>query len=189
MLLAAALALAPVAAGRAVASNSDPPGRPCLTVRIYPDGPELLRAVLPAENPVFSVAFRHSVEKTEVVEHFRIVDEPTAEDGAQGVALVLVGTEYRSLGAGLPPEGHLQESPDGPSLAVRLWRRLDALVIRVMPLAQHVLILPDGRHVALAERVAQAPADPQGVAAPPEQGVALQFIPACGEGTGEGTDG
>lgn len=183
------MAIAAPAAASGVAPGPDPEGGPCLTVRLYPGGPDLLRVHLPAANPVFSLAFRHSVEKTVVVEHFRIVQEQGPGVGAGWPAMVLVGTEYRSLGAGLPPEGDLQQGPDGPTLAVRLWRRLDALVIRVMPMTEHTLILPDGRRIALAERVAQALPRAEGAAAASERGAALQLVPACGDETGEGSDG
>lgn len=181
--------MAAPAAASDVAPGPHPEGRPCLTVRLHPDGPELLRVHLPAANPVFSVAFRHSVEKTVVVEHFRIVEEQEPAMGTSGPAMVLVGTEYPSLGAGLPPEGELQQGPDGPTLAAKLWRRLDTLVIRVMPMTEHTLILPDGRRVALAERVAQALKRTQRPAPPSDQGAALQLVPACGDETGEGSDG
>lgn len=189
LLLAAAVATTPLATVQAAVPKPDQAGRLCLTVRLYPSGPELFRAFLPVANPVFSVAFRHSVEKTVVVEHFRILTDDGAGGEADRPAFVLFGTEYRSLGAGLPPEGDLQQGPDGPVLAMKLWRKLETLVIRVMPMTEHTLILPDGRRIALAERVAQAGPDGKGSTALPGAGAVLQLLPACGEETGEGTDG
>lgn len=161
-LLAASLALA-AAAG---AGGAGPAPAPCLSVRRYPDGPVLLRVPLPADG-AFALVYRHSVERTPVVERYRVA-EGAGPTGQAEPVLVLEASEYRSLGAGLPAEGEMREGPEGPVLVIALRRTMDSLVLRPLPLTEHALRLGDGRRIPLPD------------------GGALELRPGCGPEDEEG---
>ena len=157
-LLAVSLALA-AAAG---AGGAGPAPAPCLSVRRYPDGPVLLRIPLPPDG-AFALVYRHSVERTPVVERYRVArGEGPAGQAEPVLVLVLEASEYRSLGAGLPAEGELREGPEGPVLVIWLRRTMDSLVLRPLPLTEHALRLGDGRRIPL-----------------PDGGAALELRPGC----------
>ncbi|WP_324669707.1 DUF1850 domain-containing protein [Geochorda subterranea] len=183
--LAAAVACLLVAAGAyadgwgeasAVAASQGPPsggGRPSLSVRQYPEGPVLLRVALTVGDGAFALVYRHSVERTWVLERWRVACGTEGDNaGAPAGVLVMEGMAYRSLGAGLPVEGQIGQGVDGPVLTVSSQQILDNLVLGVLPLTEHALWLPDGRHIPL----------------PADRG-ALILAPGCGAETEESPDG
>lgn len=174
------------AAGEAAGRRDAAPVPACVSIRAHPEGTELLRLALSPEEPVFAVAFRHSVERTAVLERYRVVPG----DGPGGrPQFVLFESEFRSLGAGLPVDGKLAFGPDGPVLVVETWRRLDTLILHVLPLTEHAVVLPDGRRVALLG-LARREAGPGGESdGAPAAGAALELVPVCGAGTGEDAHG
>lgn len=101
----------------------------------------MLRVPLPAEQPRFGIAFRHSVETSPVIEWF----EPA---GTPSTGLLLVATEYESFGAGLPaeppPGARFVELPDR-FLMDGLAVPVPDLVLRPLPLTQHALLVGDVR--------------------------------------------
>lgn len=92
-----------------------------------------------------SLEYRHSVEQTVVVEEYRWEATPPG-----GGHYVLERTVYRSLGAGLPPEGRL-ELLDGAWVLVLgpLERAVNRLVVRVFTWTEHAVTV-EGRRFALA---------------------------------------
>ncbi|MDR7417204.1 MAG: DUF1850 domain-containing protein [Armatimonadota bacterium] len=80
------------------------------------------------ESPSFEIRYTHSVERTPVVETYRV----------QGKTLVLVGMRFRSSGWGLPSEGYVRQ--DGWFVLSGLHRPLDALRLRVTRLNRYVLV-------------------------------------------------
>lgn len=99
---------------------------------IVPLAPERLR---------FGVLFRHSVEQTPVIEWF--------EPASDGVGMVLVATEYRSFGAGLPteppPGGRFVLLPDR-FLIEGLAVPIGELILRTIPLTEHALLVGGQRY-------------------------------------------
>ncbi|HEY8425919.1 MAG TPA: DUF1850 domain-containing protein [Limnochordales bacterium] len=128
-------------------------GVPSLSVRQYPEGPVLLRVSLTATDGAFALVYRHSVERTRVLERWRVACDSAEGEavGAPAGVLVMEGMEYRSLGAGLPVEGQIRQGADGPVLTVTLQQTINirSLVLGVLPLTEHALWLPDGRHIPL----------------------------------------
>ncbi|MDR5709386.1 MAG: DUF1850 domain-containing protein [Armatimonadota bacterium] len=80
------------------------------------------------ESPFFELRYVHSVERTPVVETYRI----------QGGRLVLVGMRFRSVGWGLPSEGYVRQN--GWFVVSGLHRPLGALRLRVMRLNRYLLV-------------------------------------------------
>lgn len=105
------------------------------------EGPAPLVIPLTPEQPRFGVLFRHSVEQTPVIEWF----EP-ADDGG---GMVLVATEYRSFGAGLPTEpprgARFVLYPDR-FLIEGLAVPLEELIFRTLPLTEHALLVGGERY-------------------------------------------
>lgn len=139
-------------AGEGTAGARGAPGGAalCLQVRVYPAGHALFEVGL--EEPEFAVTFRHSVEKTLVVERFLV------RQGAGG--FTLYRTEYLSFGAGLPTDGKLELQPQGPVVVMALERSIPRLVFRVSRMTEHSLeaggywldlsgAVPDGTAVEL----------------------------------------
>jgi len=102
-----------------------------------PAGPPLLQVPAGCNKPRLGIVFQHSVEKSPVVEWFEPGEPPAA-------GLVLVATEYRSFGAGLPAD-----APPGARF-VRLADRfvieglavpVPRLVLRPMPWTEHRLLV------------------------------------------------
>ncbi|HEY8531663.1 MAG TPA: DUF1850 domain-containing protein [Limnochorda sp.] len=118
----------------AVAAQPETPGAP------GESAPSLIVPLAP-EQPRFGVLFRHSVEHTPVIEWF----EPSSDGGG----LVLVATEYRSLGAGLPTE-----PPPGARFVLLPDRFLieglavpvGELIVRPLPLTEHALLAGGARY-------------------------------------------
>ncbi|BAS25907.1 DUF1850 domain-containing protein [Limnochorda pilosa] len=131
-------------------------------------GAPLLVVPLSSEQPRFGIAFRHSVEHTPVVEWFEPSipgASPTVQGGDSGSlahsgaapdpggssssGLLLVATEYRSFGAGLPTEAppgarfvELQDRFVIEGMAVPV----PDLVLRPLPLTEHALLVGDARY-------------------------------------------
>jgi len=102
--------------------------------------PGLLLSICLGEGGAFELHYVHSVERTPVVEVYRV------RDGA----IVLEGMRFRSLGWGLPLEGYVRR--DGWFVVSGLGRRLGTLQVRTTRLNRHTLVVGD-RTVPLAERV------------------------------------
>lgn len=102
---------------------------PLLVVPLGPDGR-------------FGIGYRHSVEKSPVVEWFEV------SPGTDGPRIVLKATEYRSFGAGLPtdaPAGARFRRDGDRFLIEGLDVPVPSLVVRPLALSEHVLIVGDRR--------------------------------------------
>lgn len=104
---------------------------------------DLLLATFPApESQAFHIAFKHSVNRTEVREYY-VVHQGT---------LVLSRAEYSSFGAGMPevPEksGSVLESREGVLQLNDINQPMESFIYRVGTIANHTLVL-DGRAVPL----------------------------------------
>jgi hypothetical protein len=102
--------------------------------------PGPLLSICLGEGGAFELHYVHSVERTPVVEVYRV------HDGA----IVLEGMRFRSLGWGLPSEGYVRR--DGWFVVLGLGRRLGTLRVRTTRLNRHTLVVGD-RTLPLAERV------------------------------------
>jgi len=113
---------------------------PCLTLRAA-DGRLLASYALDRREPLFQIAYRHSVARLPAVEYFR----------ASGGELELYRTAYQGLGAGLPfgEEGGTVRLEDGWILIEGLRRRFPSVSLSPMPLTEHFLSI-GGRRVDLA---------------------------------------
>ncbi len=87
----------------------------------------------------FQLRYLHSVERTPVIELYRV------RDGA----LVLEGMRFRSLGWGLPSEGYVRE--DGWFVVSGLAQPVGVLRLRVSRLTRHTLVV--GHRVLLLYRL------------------------------------
>ncbi|MDR7521072.1 MAG: DUF1850 domain-containing protein [Armatimonadota bacterium] len=95
-----------------------------LEVRLTPEGDRRVLRLDVRRGDTIALHYQHSVERTPVVEVFRI--EP---DG-----LWFVEMRFASQGAGLPTEGYVRE---GNQFVQRGPRRIGALPVRVSALAGH----------------------------------------------------
>lgn len=91
------------------------------------------------ESGAFELHYVHSVERTPVVEVYRV------RDGT----IVLEGMRFRSLGWGLPSEGYVRRG--GWFVVSGLGRRLGTLRVRTTRLNRYTLVVGD-RAVPLVER-------------------------------------
>ncbi|MCS7173448.1 MAG: DUF1850 domain-containing protein [Armatimonadetes bacterium] len=80
------------------------------------------------ESPFFELRYVHSVERTPVIETYRV----------QGDTLVLMGMRFRSGGWGLPSEGYVRQN--GWFVVSGLRHPLTALHLRILRLNQYVLV-------------------------------------------------
>lgn len=97
----------------------------------------LLQVPADSNRPRLGIVFRHSVEKSPVVEWFETAKPPSA-------GLLLVATEYRSFGAGLPadaPPGAQFVRLDDRFVIEGLSVPVAQLVLRPMPWTEHRLLL------------------------------------------------
>jgi hypothetical protein len=89
---------------------------------------------LPADGR-FEIRYIHSVEKTPVIETYRVAD-----DGA----IFIEGMRFRSLGWGLPSEGYVYR--DGWYVISGVGRRIGTLHLRVSQFARHELAASGNTH-------------------------------------------
>lgn len=92
----------------------------------------------------FGIGYRHSVERTPVIEWFQVSPGP---DGA-GPRIALTATEYRSFGAGLPtdaPPGARFHRLGDRFLIEGLDVPVPSLVVRPLAFTEHVLVVGDHR--------------------------------------------
>lgn len=104
---------------------------PLLVVPLGPDGR-------------FGIGYRHSVERTPVIEWFRV---GPGSDG-DGPRITLTATEYRSFGAGLPtdaPSGARFRRLGDRFLIEGLHVPVPSLVVRPLALSEHELIVGESR--------------------------------------------
>ena len=118
-------------AHQTVLPHGDETASPLLVVPLGPDGR-------------FGIGYRHSVEKTPVVEWFQ-VSPATDRDGFR---IALKATEYRSYGAGLPtdaPPGARFRRMDDRFVIEGLDVPVPSLVVRPLALSDHILIVGDSQ--------------------------------------------
>jgi len=104
---------------------------------------DLLLAAFPApESQAFHIAFKHSVNRTEVREYYVVHQE----------TLILARAEYSSFGAGMPevPEksGSVLESREGVLQLNGINQPMESFIYRVGTIANHTLVR-DGSAVPL----------------------------------------
>lgn len=102
----------------------------------------LLRVCLDSSQPRVGVVFRHSVEKSPVVEWFEPAPPPAA-------GLVLVATEYESFGAGLPvdaPAGDRFRHAGDRFVIDGLAVPVPELVVRPLSWTEHGLLAGGVQH-------------------------------------------
>ena len=90
------------------------------------------------DEEAFSLRFIHSVEKTPVIEKFKIDDQSN---------LVMFATEYESFGVGLPflaSEGHFYA--EGNRFILEMNRVFPSVSLRTGPEAQLILTVNNNRH-------------------------------------------
>ncbi|MBE0466242.1 MAG: DUF1850 domain-containing protein [Candidatus Desulforudis sp.] len=105
-----------------------------------PEGGRVLYRTPVRPGEVFTYYYVHSVEQTTVYEHYRIGDD---------FRIVLTGTEFSSLGAGLPSaaEGRF-ETGDGTFILTGLDRSVDVLRLKPTSLTECRLQF-ENRHLDL----------------------------------------
>ncbi|MDR5682771.1 MAG: DUF1850 domain-containing protein [Armatimonadota bacterium] len=114
----------------------------------------------------FEIRYVHSVEKTPVIEIYRV-----GPDGA----ISIEGMRFRSLGWGLPSEGYVYR--DGWYVVSDLHRRIGTLHLRVSKIARHEL-LTGARTFPLYDRVRDGAGVVVAASRTPDCPLRLEAVPA-----------
>lgn len=85
------------------------------------------------ENENFSLSWVHSVEKERWIEYFKLKEEE----------VVLIGTKFKTFGAGVPSNFRESEIKDGWVVVKDLNRKMSRLNIRASGNTEHELIYGD----------------------------------------------
>ncbi|AOY76494.1 DUF1850 domain-containing protein [Clostridium formicaceticum] len=98
--------------------------------------------IIPCDSEIY-IDYTHSVEKTSVRDVFEI---------GRNHHFLLIRTEYSSFGAGLPTDNFGEfKVVDGIFINSGINQELSNISLRVGRIANHSLVLEDGRHIYLKD--------------------------------------
>ncbi|WP_158385987.1 DUF1850 domain-containing protein [Clostridium aceticum] len=105
----------------------------------------ILKTFIVASTSEIYIDYTHSVEKTSVRDVFEVRRNHT---------FLLTRTEYSSFGAGLPTDSFGEfKVVDGTFINSGINQELASISLRVGRIANHSLVLEDGRHISLKDYV------------------------------------